>query len=240
MLRIGICDDELGARQALGGMLERLLERRDLAHSIYEFSSAEGVLTWLSKHPDELDILFLDIEMHQMNGMEAARQIRKAGSGLILVFVTGYNDYVFDGYSVGALDYITKPADAARLQTVVERALALLHRQEPQTFSLQNTEGMFRVPHSQILYFMSDKRQVILATPQRRYSFYGKLDEVAQNVGAGFVRIHQRYLVNASAVSGVENGCVNIGAEALPISRAMRQSAVAEIGKAILKTEGTA
>ena len=112
MLRIGICDDSAKARLSLHAMLERLLEKRAVESQIYEFSSGEGLLGWIEKHTGEVDLVFLDIEMGGMNGMEAAKALRAQSDTLQLVFVTGYTDFVFDGYSVGALGYVMKPPQA--------------------------------------------------------------------------------------------------------------------------------
>ena len=73
MLRIGICDDAAEARQQLHTMAERLLDARAVEYQIYEFSSGEGLTGWLGKHAGELDLVFLDIEMGGMNGMETAK-----------------------------------------------------------------------------------------------------------------------------------------------------------------------
>ena len=76
MLRIGICDDSAEARLGLRAMLERLLDKRAVECRIYEFSSGEGLLGWMEKHTGEIDLVFLDIEMGGMNGMEAAKALR--------------------------------------------------------------------------------------------------------------------------------------------------------------------
>ena len=95
---------------------------------IYEFSSGEGLCAWLPKRPGELDLLFLDVEMGGMNGMETARRIRQSDNGLLIVFVTGYANFVFDGYSVQALDYVMKPVKRERLAQLMERVEEQLRR----------------------------------------------------------------------------------------------------------------
>ena len=122
MIHIGICDDNAAARMQLRSALERNLYARGSEYDIFEFSSGEGMLGWFEKHHTELDLLFLDIEMGSMDGMEAARRIRVRNAAVQLVFVTGYADYVFDGYEVGALDYLMKPAQPDRLNRVLTRA----------------------------------------------------------------------------------------------------------------------
>ncbi len=113
MLRIALCDDEQEARDQLRFQLEKSLYETD-EEIVYEFSSGETAVRWLKKHPGEIDLLFLDVEMKEMTGMEAAERIREFDKTILLVFVTGYSEYVFDGYRTGALDYVMKPAGEER------------------------------------------------------------------------------------------------------------------------------
>lgn len=230
MLRIGICDDSAEARLALRAAVSRFLSDC----TFYEFSTGEGADGWLQKHPGTLDLLFLDIEMPGISGMDAARRIRSRDADLLLVFVTGYPDYVFDGYAVGALDYLIKPVQPDRLHAVLGRAQAALGKAAPSCFVVQNADGMFRVLKRDILYFYSDRRLVHLVSRGADYAFYDKLDTVAEAVGPDFVRIHQRYLVRADAPDRVEDAAVWLGTTRLPISRANRQAAMAAFARAML------
>lgn len=234
MLRIGICDDSAGARIALRAALERALERRRSGEaSFFEFSSGEGLLRWMEKHAGELDLVFLDIEMGELDGMEAARRLREADEGLGLVFVTGYTDYVFDGYSVGALGYLMKPPKPDQLDGVLDRAAEARLRDE--AFLCRSGETLYRIPKKAILYFASDRRQVACVSTVRTCTFYGKLDEVERTVGEGFIRVHQRYLVRAGAVDRLEGNQVFVGEEALPVSRACRSAALAALARTALE-----
>ena len=125
MLRIAICDDIYDARLTLRSALERALERQGIRGRFWEFSSGEGLLRWLERHAGELDLVFLDLEMGELSGMETARRLRGADPGLQLVFVTAYADQVFDGYSVGALGYLLKPPKPEQLDAVLGRARRL-------------------------------------------------------------------------------------------------------------------
>lgn len=236
MLRIGICDDSADARIALRAALERALDRRKGEGTFFEFSSGEGLLRWMEKHAGELDLVFLDIEMGELDGMETARRLRLADEGLQLVFVTGYTDYVFDGYSVGALGYLMKPPQPDRLDEVLDRGLEARLRDGDKAFLCRSGETMYRIPKKSILYFASDRRQVSCVAAARTYTFYGKLDEVERTVGEGFVRIHQRYLVRSAAVDRLEGSQVFIGEEALPVSRACRSAALAALARTALES----
>ena len=124
------CDDARESRFQLRVLLERALEGRSAPARLLEFSSGDALLGWMDRHAGELDLVFLDIELEGTNGMDTARALREADQSLQLVFVTGYSDYVFDGYEVGALGYLLKPAGAEELEKVLTRALTALQRQE--------------------------------------------------------------------------------------------------------------
>lgn len=232
MLRIGICDDTAGARDSL--RLLCLKHFRVEEPAFFEFSGGEGAVRWLHSHPGTIDLLFLDIEMPGMDGMAAARQIRAFDQEVMLCFVTGYADYVYDGYEVGAVGYLVKPVDPARLSALLERAEERLEQRRPRTYTLQSGGTLYRVPLREILYAASDRRQVTLVTRQGNHTFYGKLDGVAEELGPGFVRIHQRYLVNAAAVTTLEGEHVLVGGERLPISRGLRREATMLLARAMV------
>lgn len=235
MLRIGICDDSADARQALRSILERALARNAAEYTVFEFSSGEGLCGWQDKHAGELDLVFLDMEMDGISGMETAKVLREKSDSLLIAFVTGYADYVFDGYSVGALGYVMKPPQPAQIEDVLRRAQGALFQQSEQVFLCRNSEGLYRVPKKAIRYFFSDRRLVTCVTDARRYTFYARLDDVAEDVGAGFVRVHQRYLVRAGAVDRIENGEVQVGGEALPVSRKYQPEVLIALSRAMLE-----
>lgn len=236
MLRIAICDDEENARDALRIQLEKLTDESE-DEIVYEFSNGRTCVNWLTAHPGEVDLLFLDVEMKTLNGMDAARKIRTVNHNLLIVFVTGYADYVFDGYQVDALDYLIKPSSPEKLQSVLTRAKKLLTGQAEKFFVLKNTEGIYRLPYDDILYFFSDRRYINLVTPSKTYTFYGKLNDIEQQLQKNFIRIHQRYLVNSDKVTFLGNDYVTVdnpACEKLPVSRACKKEAYVKLAKMLL------
>lgn len=237
MLRIALCDDEQAARDSLRFQLEKFMYEGD-ERIVYEFTSGETALRWLRNHPGEVDLLFLDVEMKEMTGMEAAERIRQFNKELLLVFVTGYSEYVFDGYRTGALDYVMKPAGEEQICRILSRARAILYGSRAKSFVFQNQEGTFRMPLDQILYFYSDRRQVGVVTEKGEYFFYGKLSEAAEKTDRRFVRIHQRYLVNGDLVEYIGHDELLIRGKTLPISRSMKDEAIKSLAECMLRGAG--
>ena len=159
MLSIGICDDSQDNRQSLRWLLESILEGKNIEHTIFEFSSGETLLQWDQKHPNEIDLLFLDIEMGSVNGMETASQLREKHSALQIVFVTGFSDYVFDGYRVGALGYLMKPAKRDQLEEILSRFLVKL---------CQDAQPRRHFPYRPLRTVLSVRGALLRSTAQRR------------------------------------------------------------------------
>lgn len=236
MLRIAICDDEEDARDMLRIQLEKIMDE-DEDEIVYEFSNGHTCVNWITAHPGEVDLLFLDVEMGAENGMDAAEKIRRSGSSLLIVFVTGYTDYVFDGYRVEALDYLIKPPSPERLKDVLLRVKKTLAAQTEQFFVLKNTEGIYRLPCSDILYFYSDRRYINLVTAVKTYTFYGRLNDIEKQMRKNFIRTHQRYLVNSDKVTFLGSDYLTVddpSCEKLPVSRAYKKDVSEKLAKALL------
>ncbi len=234
MIRIGICDDEAEARDGLRFALEKVL-REGREEIVYEFVSGKNAASWLKKHPGEIDLLFLDVEMKEPNGMETARYIRTFDEEILIVFVTGHKDYVFDGYEADALDYVLKPAEPERLKRILERVRRIMEKNREKTFIFKNMDGAYRLPFGRILYFYSDRRKVSAVTREKEYPFYGKLDEIQTIAGKNFVRIHQRYLVNVRKVERIGKNEVEVEGILLPVSRNMKADALAALARSVLE-----
>ena len=213
MFCVGICDDSQEARLHLRARLERVLEPHRDMDRVLEFSSGEGLLRWVENHPGELNLIFLDMEMGQLDGMETARRLRQIEESLPLVFVTGYTEHVFEGYTVGALGYLLKPVREDQLKEVLSRAAAALLREEEEVYLCRCGDVTYRIPRKKILYFTSDRRQVTCVTTEKHYTFYGKLDQVEEELKDSFVRIHQRYLVRTQAVQQISGSQVLVGGQ---------------------------
>lgn len=234
MVNIGICDDEAPMRKALRTPLEQKLQLLGADYLIFEYDSGEALLA--RPEAEWLDILFLDIEMKKLSGMDTARDLRKKDAHTLLIFVTAYPDYVFQGYEVHAFHYILKPYDEHKIQNVLEQALKELGKHQEQYFTLEQKSGISKIPLNRILAFSSDRRKIIISMADgNRMDFYGKLDAIEPDLPDYFIRCHNRHLVNLNHVAALEkDGCI-CGQKHFPVSRTYRQPLEIAFARLLLK-----
>lgn len=236
MIHIGICDDEPAMRRALRRPLEQKLQLLGEEYRIFEYDSGESLV--LRPEAEGLDILFLDIEMKELSGMETAKTLRKRDAHTLLIFVTAYPDYVFQGYEVHAFHYILKPYDEQKTGYVLEQALKELGAGREQFFLLEQKSKTAKIPLKNILAFSSDRRKVLLTLADgQRLDFYGKLDEVESRLPDFFIRCHNRHLVNLNHVTALEKDSCICGPAGIkfPVSRAYRQTLEIAFARLLLR-----
>lgn len=231
MIHIAICDDEIKQRYLLELAVGKILKSKNIAYHIYEYGSGESLL---KSDICSYDLIFLDVEMKELNGVDTARAIRRENKLINLVFVTGFTDYVFDGYEVQALNYIMKPFKEEKIKAVLDIALANMNESEDTFFLLECEQGTFKIPWENLLYFASDKRKVTAFTRTDNYEFYGKLNDLEDQVPDTFMRIHQRYLANLTHASGIEGQELLLKAIRLPISRQRTKEVMITFAKSML------
>ena len=235
MLRICICDDEKIQRSELKSIINRELELKGVDFSIEESEDGETLMSILNRDKNYFDIIFLDIEMDGIDGVETARQIRALNDTAVIIFVTGFADYVFDGYEVKAFNYILKPYREEKIADVLSEALKQIDYVQNKFFIVQLNSSSYKLYLNDIIYFASDKRKIKVITEGNTYEFYGKLDDIEKELPNFFIRIHQRYLVNLNFVISIGNNYVKINGEKLPISRNRYQNVMIAFAKTMLR-----
>ena len=152
MLKISLVDDDPTDRELLHSLLSDTFQKTDITPEITEFENAEDFLT--SFEPELYDLCFLDIYMKEMNGMDAARRIRELDPELAIVFLTSSTDYVYEGYEVQALRYLTKPPVPEKVHDVIQNFLSqkiLKNRR----LSVSSGKQNYEIPYGKILYILS-------------------------------------------------------------------------------------
>lgn len=235
MIRIGIVDDEKEARDQLRQTIRRFEKQYCMELDVREF---EGPLAYLSEKDNACDILYLDIDMPQMSGMELAEKIREADQDVILIFCTNLQQFAVNGYSVGALGFIVKPIQWYSFHMYLTRALNAIRKRESQQKNAAGQKIVIRdgaisrfisaadleyveVQQHDLLYNIRDKESGEKHIVKKR----GSMQEItAQLAPFGFVRCSSSFLVNISCITAVSRMNVYIGQETLPIGRAYKES----------------
>ena len=127
--KIAVCDDMEEDVKYISSAVNQWAEKENIMVDIETFPSAES---FLSRYAEQkaFDILLLDIEMPSMNGVELAKRIRKENDAVQIIFITGYTDYIAEGYEVSALHYLVKPLSETKLFKVLNRAVLKIRKNE--------------------------------------------------------------------------------------------------------------
>lgn len=218
MINFAICDDEPWMIQELSRLLSQDMKQRALTdYSIIPFSSGTSLLT----SDAAFDILFLDIQMQEPDGLETARRLRQQKNQSLLVFVTVLKECVFDVFDVEAFDYLVKPLESVRLKRTMDRALQRLEQKTEKTILIQQGNSCEVIPLSQILYGEIWRRKIYLhKTDGTVTDYYGRMEDLERRVDKRFFKCHRSYLVNLGHVRGCTDGQVLLSqGKTIPVSR---------------------
>lgn len=194
-MRIAICDDEKNIRELIANKVAKQYP----AAEIVFFQSGEELLL----SDESIDILFIDIQMSGIDGMETARELRKKDKKEILIFVTAMEEYVFQAFDVGAFNYIVKPIDDAKFSDVLHRAVSewssqnINEKKPEERYVLINNSGVHtKVILDEIVYAEVFNRKVVIHKLNGEIEYYGKMSDLESLAGDSFFRPHRAYLVN--------------------------------------------
>ena len=228
MLKIAVCDDEKVICDYLEKRINDYLAKIDENAEVSVFYDSAPLLDACRKSND-FDIIFLDIKMKTINGVDCAKLLRENDVNSLIVFVTSSAEYVFSGYEVKAFRYILKTDLVNAFDRIFGECITELKRNTDKTFPLRTTSVVKNIPLNDILYFESNKRVLIVHTKGEDLSFYGKLDDIEDSLkNDNFIRIHQSFLVNALKIRSVSKTEVELkNGDVLPVSKS-RATAVKE------------
>lgn len=216
-LRISICDDSAADRDYLAGLARRWAGQRLHTVQLALYPSAESFL-FAYAEDKTVQILLLDIEMGQMDGVTMARTLRKDNDGVQIIFITGYSDYIADGYEVEALHYLMKPVDENKLFSVLDRAADKLCRNE-QVLTLELSGETVRLPVYQIRYAEVQGNYVTVHA-KSDYTAKMTLSELETRLDDSFFRLGRSALVNLGYVARVTKTAVTLNdGSVLPLPR---------------------
>jgi two-component system, LytTR family, response regulator LytT len=225
-MKVAIIDDEPYSREEM----KHLLNKYTWVEVVGEASSAEKSLEIiLTKEPD---VLFLDIEMPGMSGVDLAEALQKMNHKPEIVFATAYPDYALKAFRVEAVDYLLKPFEEDQLAQTMERLKSLLKvepRESPSLgkLAVQDEDKIVFIRPEDILYIFREERETFICTEKKKYTSRLPIKDLETKLGTyPFFRVHKSYLVQLPFVeelipwgSGVYQLKVHGADEAIPVSR---------------------
>lgn len=204
MLKIAIVDDEQEARDRLRKVLNQTMINHQVDYQIYEF---QGGSELLDEDVNEIDIVFLDIEMKDENGVEVSKKMREMESKPVIIFVTSYDGYIRNAFGLNIYAYIMKD----EIDAVVPRTLlSLLKEMNMKEYLVLHSDmGPLTIRYQDILFFTIDERKLYVKTRNENIRIYGtSLKKLHANLNDNFLCPNSKYIVNGSHIQSIENGAV--------------------------------
>ncbi len=200
VFHIAVCDDELVERQYIENIVTKWAKVNKLDTKIDLYDSSESFL-FMYQEKKDYDILLLDIEMKKMDGVTLAKKIRQDNETVQIVFITGYSDYILEGYEVSALNYLMKPIYEEKLMMVLDKAIEKLAKNDKVLTFITNCE-MIRVPIYQINYVEVFGNYITIhANDEIKIKM--TLSELEKELDERFYRVGRSIIVNLTQISRV-------------------------------------
>lgn len=202
-MRIAVCDDSDLDRELIVALLHQYFANRPISNEIIQYESGVDLLNDFEDNVP-FDIIFLDIYMNDLLGIDVAHKLRTLGYDRHIIFLTATADFAVDSYEVEAMGYLLKPHSFEKLSQVMDRAT----REVPtNTYQIKNYSKIVRVPYHEILYIESNNSKCIMhCSDAQRYVIYKRLTMIEHELNDGrFLRCHQSYLVNMDYIQQVDS-----------------------------------
>lgn len=217
-MKIAICEDNQVEQEILTSAIRDWAATRKTQADILYYSSAEAFLiAW----PDvSFDLVFLDIQMKSMSGIQLAECIRRSDKNILLVFVTNFTQYTLKGYDVDALHYLIKPLSATKLLPVLDKANIICRSRQSDYLLVSEGVGKIKLPHGDIFYISMLSHTAEIHTFGKTYELRKTTAELSEVLASHFVRCHRSYIVNLFKVDCVyKDSMILSDGTKLPISR---------------------
>lgn len=217
MIRIAICDDEAYMLENIREMASDFFRRKNMETAILQFSNGEDLLN--CDRP--MDILFLDIQMQGLDGMETARKLRSRGFKGFLIFTTVLKEMVFRSFEVGAYDYLVKPIREKQFEKTMQRLLLSMENASEANLLVQKGYESSIIPFDDIVYCEVVDRKIYLhLLSSQVIDFYDRIENLEKKLDGRFFKCHRSYLINLKHLKSFKNKTAYMeGGEEIPVSR---------------------
>lgn len=221
-MKIAICEDEDLTRDMTVKLIKEVANELAMDVTIFAYPSSEELLFVMPDLP-VLDLLILDIQMGELNGMNLAKKIREINQKMHILFVSNYADYVFDGYEVDAIGYVMKPLTTKKFKQVLIK-VSQKQIQVGQVLIVEKDGQQERVSLQELMYIESDGHYLKIVTQRGEFRQKLSLAKISNDLNDDFIQVHRSYIINLNMltkINGTELHLIN--GEKIPLARSQKK-----------------
>lgn len=217
-MRIACVEDNKEERKYLMKLISNWQKEKDPTGQSFDYSSAQSFL--FDYEEMIFDVALLDIKMEYISGMELAKMLRRENDDIIICFITGEKEYVFEGYNVEAVDYILKPVGQREINNLLDKVFKKLEKKE-KNIIINTVEGLITVPISKILFIEAQNHKTFIKTEIGDFETGTTLSKWEEKLKKEFfIKPHRSFLIHCGWISRVTKKDVVLNSKYhIPIAR---------------------
>lgn len=220
MLLLAIVDDDPKDSAALSALVASYFQQNGRHYMFRVFNAPLDFI----RSTESYDIVFMDIRMDKLDGLEVARIMRKINTNSVLIFVTHMAQLAIKGYEVDALDFIVKPADQFSINYVLDKAIARLENTQSTMLAVKTADSIVSLSSNDIMYVEVFDHNLVYHTVKGNYDVRGRLSDVVKKLDPKrFIVCNRSFVVNLRYVSSVCNDHLVIDGTEISVSKTHRK-----------------
>ncbi|MEG1312676.1 MAG: LytTR family DNA-binding domain-containing protein, partial [Romboutsia sp.] len=217
LIKIAICEDEKEQQELLKAYIDQIFEGLSIKYKLELFNSGEELL---ESYPKDIDVLLLDIQMGQINGIETARKIRTIDDKVEIIFITSLIEYALEGYEVRAYRYLIKPVKYENLKENIINCIKEVDIKN-KYIMVKEQGNQIKLDINEITYVEVQKETITIHTLNKVYKTKGTMSNIEKEIDCSrFFRCHKSFLVNLEHIKSIKQYVVILeNSEEVPVSR---------------------
>lgn len=224
-LNLGVCDDNAVQLNIIHLLIEEFALENFIDLTVDLYQSSSKLVNEVIKHPGKYQVILLDMEMPELNGIETAKCIRKVNKNLILIFITGHDRYALKAFDVKAFDYILKPINKEKIKGTLLDALERIYETkvqiDPGYIVIAINKRNVRIYFYEIIYLEKMKNIVLIHCKNETYRYYSTINKIMEVLDPNlFIQTHQGYIVNKKKITSFSDMNLTLADEyKVPVSK---------------------
>lgn len=213
VIKLSICDDQESILLLLQKFILEISNIEEIPMVLDSFQNPAILLERVKKNPQEYDLVFLDIDMPLVNGIELGESLKSINSDVIIIYITAHDKYAYSAYQIRAFHYLMKPINKDKLKETFLEAVKLINKttiqKDQEEITILNRGHGSHVPYNEIIYFEKNRNKVRVICKEKQYEYYITFKQLIKEIDKDqFVQCHQGYIINKEKISSYEKNTV--------------------------------